>query len=295
MNFSSPVTALSGVPRTLLLTTRARVEEHQRPDGIFRDPKVAEWWPSLQWDPALDAIYAPLAQLGWAVRAHLFDEVVRRHLSTYENAIVIELGAGLSTRYFRVGQACQCWLELDLPEVIALRCQLDAESDRHRFLSTSVLDLHWMDEVPPVSPATVLILAEGLLMYLEAAQVQGLINRLKQRFAGATFVFDAVGTATQGKGAKQFAQLNAPLKWFIKNEHDLQSLGISLVGVRSLIQENCRYRDRIGWFRWVPWLSKLSSLRNASLILETSLKTPLDLPPTVLPSYAMGSDHELIH
>jgi len=34
--------ALSGVPRTLMLTTRARVDEHHRPNGILRDPIVAD-------------------------------------------------------------------------------------------------------------------------------------------------------------------------------------------------------------------------------------------------------------
>ena len=272
MSDSPQATVLSGVPRTLLLTTRSRVEEHQRTDGIFRDPKVAEWWPSLPWNPDLDTMYKPLAQLGWAVRAHLFDQVVQQHLATYTNAVVVELGAGLSTRYYRVGQRCDHWLELDLPEVTALRHHLDHESAQHRFLSTSALAFSWMDEIPVGHPEQLLILAEGLLMYFEKAQVQMLFTQLKTRFPGATFAFDTVGEATRGSGAKQFAQLGAPLKWFIKNEGDIAAMGLTVVKTRSLVQENCRYRDRIGGFRWVPWLSKLPPLRNASLILETKLK-----------------------
>lgn len=81
MSNLSLTTTLSDLPRTLLIPTRARVDEHQRPNGIFRDPHVAAWWPSLQWDSALDDLYGPLAQLGWA--AHLFDQIVQQHLSTY--------------------------------------------------------------------------------------------------------------------------------------------------------------------------------------------------------------------
>ncbi|MGF1568046.1 MAG: hypothetical protein ACFCVD_08230 [Nodosilinea sp.] len=80
---TSPTLPLSGVPRTMLMTTRARVEEHQRADGLFRDPTIAEWWPSLPWDTALDSMYSPMAQLTWAVRAHLFDQIVQRHLGTW--------------------------------------------------------------------------------------------------------------------------------------------------------------------------------------------------------------------
>lgn len=36
-------TKLTGVPRTMLMTTRARVDEHQCEIGaLFRDPKVFE-------------------------------------------------------------------------------------------------------------------------------------------------------------------------------------------------------------------------------------------------------------
>ena len=168
---SSPTLPLSGVPRTMLMTTRARAEEHQRDDGLFRDPTIAQWWPSLPWDDALDSMYNPIAQLTWAVRAHLFDQIVQRHLGTYADATVVELGAGLST----------------------------------------------------------------------------------------------------GNGARQLAKMGAPLKWLINTEADAAAMGIRLVEVRSLLQENCRYRDRIGPFRWVPWLSQLPPLRNAGLVIEARL------------------------
>lgn len=272
MNNPQQVTTLSGVPRTLLLTTRSRVEEHERPDGLFRDPQLAEWWPSLQWDPALDRMYTPLSQLSWAIRAHLFDQAVQRHLATYPNAVVIELGAGLSTRYYRVGERCRCWIELDLPEVTALRHQLDTERDQHRFISCSALDLQWLDQIPEGPPEELLILAEGLFMYFEAAEIQSLISQLNHRFMGATLVFDGVGGITKGKIAQQLAQLGAPLKWLIRDERDLSAIGLRVTKVQSLIQENCRYPHRIGWFRWLPWLSKLPPIRNASLIIEARLK-----------------------
>ena len=262
---------LTGVPRTMLMTTRARVDEHQRPDSIFRDPVVAEWWRSLTWDPELDRFYSAIAQLSWAVRAHLFDQITQRHLAKHPNAIVIELGAGLSTRYHRIGQGCQTWIDLDLPEVTRLRQQLDTATEHHRFLSKSVMDFSWMDELPASNPEHLLVIAEGLLMYFEPHQVQTLIQQLQQRFTGATLAFDVVGGTTQNKGAKYLAQLNAPLKWFVKNEQEIAAMGLPLVTVQSLIQENCRYPDRIGVYRWVPWLSKLPSIRNASLILETTL------------------------
>ena len=108
-------------------------------------------------------------------------------------------------------------------------------------------------------------------MYFEPDQVRALVDRLRQQFPEATLVFDTLGSSPQSKGAKQLAQLGAPLKWFIKNERDVEAMGLSLVQVRSLIQENCRYPHRIGVYRWIPWISKLPPIRNAGLILETTL------------------------
>ena len=108
-------------------------------------------------------------------------------------------------------------------------------------------------------------------MYFEVTQVQELIQQLRQRFPGSKFVFDVVGGATRGRGAKQLAQLGAPLKWFVKNEWDVAAMGVSLIQVRSLIQETCQYSHRIGFYRLFTWLSKLPALRNSSLILETVL------------------------
>ena len=269
---NQPISMLTGVPSTMLMTTRARVEEHQRTDAIFQDPKVLEWWSFLSWDAKLDLYYTSIAQLTWAVRANIFDEIVQRHIDDCANLVVIELGAGLSTRYHRIGQSCQYWIDLDLPEVTALRRQLDVETEQHRFLDLSALDFSWMNEIPACSPKNLVIIAEGLLMYFEATQVQALIERLKQQFPGATLVFDAVGNSTKkSKGVKQLAQLGAPLKWFIKNELDIVEMGLSVEEVRSLMQENYRYPHRIGIYRYIPWISKMSSVRNASLIIETTL------------------------
>jgi len=265
-------TELTGVPRTALMTTRARVEEHQRPDAIFRDPKVLEWWQSLTWDKALDIFYTPMAQLTWAVRANLFDQITQQHLTRHENAVVIELGAGLSTRYHRIGQGCYRWIDLDLPDITTLRRQLDTETEQHRFLDRSALDFGWMDEIPDCPLEKLLIIAEGLLMYFEVTQIQALIHQLRQKFPGATLVFDAFGSSPKSKGAKQLARLGAPLRWFIKNEWNVAAMGLNVVQVRSLTQENCRYPHRIGIYRWIPWVSKLPPIRNAALVLETTLK-----------------------
>ncbi|MEM8828141.1 MAG: class I SAM-dependent methyltransferase [Cyanobacteria bacterium P01_G01_bin.19] len=266
---------LTGVPRTMLMTTRARVDEHQRSDRLFADPTVIEWWRSLSAGQDLtsfyDDIYSPIAQLSWANRAYIIDRIVQKHLQKYPDAIVVELGAGLSTRYYRIGQNCRSWFDLDLPEITDLRRQLDKESDRHRILTYSALDFAWMEELPAVEPEKILFIAEGLLMYFEKSEVQALGDRLRAKFPEATLVCDIVGGITKGKTNKFLNSIGAPLKWFAKNEQDLPAMGLSLVEVKSLVRENCRYPKRIGIFRWIPWIAYLPAIRNSSLILELKI------------------------
>ncbi|MHC5611642.1 MAG: TonB-dependent receptor domain-containing protein [Nostoc sp.] len=99
------------------------------------------------------------------------------------------------------------WIDLDLPDVINLRRQLDHETEQHRLIAQSALDFSWMDEIPDCLPENLLILAEGLLMYFTLEQVQQLIQQLRQRFPNATLMFEIVGGASKGKAAKVLTNL----------------------------------------------------------------------------------------
>jgi O-methyltransferase involved in polyketide biosynthesis len=82
------------------------------------------------------------------------------------------------------------WLTVDLPETVALRWRLLPESPRQRLIACSALDERWMDGVDQARG--VLITAQGLLMYLQPAEVHGLIAACAERFAGHAMLFDAV-------------------------------------------------------------------------------------------------------
>lgn len=66
-----------------------------------------------------------------------------------------EIGTGLNTRFERVDNGQVHWIDLDLPEVIALRRQFFTDSDRQRMIAGSVLDPAWTDTVR-TSPGPVL-------------------------------------------------------------------------------------------------------------------------------------------
>jgi O-methyltransferase involved in polyketide biosynthesis len=102
----------------------------------------------------------------------------------------VALGEGLETQFWRVDNGGVRWLTVDLPEAIALRERLLPDSPRRRSLACSALDERWMDELD--TSRGVLVTAQGLLMYLERAEVHGLIAACARRLPGAELVFDAV-------------------------------------------------------------------------------------------------------
>ena len=258
---------LTGVPHTAIFTLRGRAEEQAREDALFRDPHAAEWFQYMPWDAELEDWYGWSYQVGISVRTKLLDNIAAQHIATHPNSLVVELGAGFSSRYHRVGEGKTQWIELDLPEVIDIRLTLDPQTREHRFLATSVLDWAWMDEIPDVPLEDILFIAEGLFYYFEESELKQLVQRLRERFAGATLALDVGGIGFKQFNSKKAAHLGAPMKWFVKDEGDVAALGLSLVKVWPLFGS---YPERWGYISWLYWW--LPFLRNFCLILETRLK-----------------------
>jgi O-methyltransferase involved in polyketide biosynthesis len=77
-----------------------------------------------------------------ALRAKQLDDWVREFLDRHTEAVVLHLGCGLDTRYFRLAPAPGVlWYEVDYPEVIALRSQLLPAADSVHPIGSSVTDL----------------------------------------------------------------------------------------------------------------------------------------------------------
>jgi methyltransferase (TIGR00027 family) len=116
-----------------------------------------------------------------AMRTAQVDAWISDYLRRHPDAAVLHLGCGLHSRAFRLAiPETVRWFDVDLPQVIALRRQLYSESETYRMIGSSVTDPGWLDQLPAGGP--VLIVAEGLLMYLTPAEVTDLLHRLVDRF-----------------------------------------------------------------------------------------------------------------
>ena len=128
-----------------------------------------------------------------AMRAMQYDSLTEQFLKEHPDSAVVHLGCGLDSRCRRVNTSCRAWYDLDFPEVIELRKQYYPEDARYHMLASSATEEGWLNSVED-NAKPVLILAEGISMYLTEAEMHTLFARFRKRFVHTSFVFDAYST-----------------------------------------------------------------------------------------------------
>jgi methyltransferase (TIGR00027 family) len=162
-----------------------RAMESERPDALFHDPYARRLAGPrgahvLAGMPKGQAFAWPMI-----VRTAVMDEVILRAIARDGAGTVLNLAAGLDTRPYRLPLATSLrWIEVDFPDVIAYK-QEQLEGERPACALEQVgLDL--TDEArrralfAQIAAATrpVLVVSEGLLVYLTPAQVGALATDL---------------------------------------------------------------------------------------------------------------------
>jgi O-methyltransferase involved in polyketide biosynthesis len=80
------------------------------------------------------------------------------------------------------------WYEIDYPDVISLRERLYPSREHYHLVASSVTDPRWLADIPADRP--VLLLAEGLTMYLTEDDGVALMRRVVDHFPSGELQFD---------------------------------------------------------------------------------------------------------
>ena len=261
--------ALEGVPETLLWTLYQRALEARRPDTVLRDPMAVDLVDRIDY-PFEERFGGPSPLSQWqALRTRTFDAAVGRFLERHPDGVVVALGEGLETQFWRVDNSSVRWLGVDLPETVELRRSLLPESPRRHTITGSALDPAWMDEVD--LGRGVLITAQGLLMYLQPEEVHGVIAGCAARFRGGGIVFDAVppwfGAMTvRGRMRTPGGFVSPPMPWAL-NADERAALA-RLPGV-AFVHELRIPRGRGSLFGWtIPALQGFRAVRHRLLSIH---------------------------
>jgi O-methyltransferase involved in polyketide biosynthesis len=243
-------TSLEGVAETLMITLYARVIESRRSDPILVDAKAVEIAERVEYDfSKYESGWA--SQLGCMLRVREIDRLVTAFLSRYPNALVVNLGAGLCTRFFRVQCNKAHWYDIDLPEVVDLKQCLVPEGDRYHYISRSLLDFEWINRIPLLPKQPLLIIMEGVSMYLTESENQALIREISDRLAPAKMILDVLGSKAKDPKSTQkhdtVSQTSAVFQWGTDNPHDIESWAkdIQVVDQICYLPQFAHYPDRL--------------------------------------------------
>ena len=218
---------LGDVQRTLFFPLAARARETRKKRPLLRDPKAVEIVESVDFE--LAPITPGPTTFVVTLRTLIFDWWVRQFLAGHPGGTVVELGTGLNTRFERTGNGTAHWIDLDLPDTIALRRRFFADTERRQMVAASLLDEHWLTAVEQ-RPGRYFFVADGVLAYLREDDVTGMLARIAGRFPGAMIAFDAVTRASMGQEVRMAARRNvAPWQWACDDPRSLERLGLRLI------------------------------------------------------------------
>ncbi|MDJ0757581.1 MAG: class I SAM-dependent methyltransferase [Ardenticatenaceae bacterium] len=257
---------LSPIEKTMIFTLRPRAEEHARPDRLFDDPQAASWFAQSGWPSEYEQAYGEKMQNSVAIRVKTVDDAVERFMATHDAPLIVELGAGLSTRATRLQMNPNQWVAVDLPDALAFRQAFATEEAPSHQVAGSILKTDWFDTLPVAQSSSILFAAEGILSFFDGDQLAAMVSQLRARFPGATLVADVMGEANRARAGKRLESIGAPAHWFITDEQDIVNLGLSSVKVWPLIAQ---YPQR--WGAEVAHWATDPILRNSSVVFEAKL------------------------
>src|SRR5688500_4885880 len=110
---------LEGAQETLLVPLYGRATMTRQGSDLIHDPKAIEMVEAIDYDFA--RFDGSMSLIGSVLRTRIFDRWLTRWLDAHPTGTVVEIGAGLNTRFERVDNGTARWIELDLPEVVELR------------------------------------------------------------------------------------------------------------------------------------------------------------------------------
>ncbi len=158
-------------------------------EGFLKDP-VAEKIVEAEKESFDNVDHSRKLAIYMTMRAKQYDEIVRNFIRHKSRSVIIQLGCGLDSRAIRVSHENIKWYDLDFPDVIELRKKYYTENELYTMLPSSVTDFSWLDSID-YGNENVLVIAEGLSMYLSETDMKNLIENFRSRFRKTTFVFDA--------------------------------------------------------------------------------------------------------
>ena len=198
---------------------------------ILRDPKAEEIWASEGF-PLKGKSASKWLSFYMGMRAAAFDRWVKVRMDTMPDATVLHLGCGMDSRNLRVGAGARMWYDVDFPAVIAERKKYYTETENYHMIGADVRAV----DFSAISGEKVIVVMEGISMYLQPQELTGLLAQLKNRFGQVALLMDCY-TQFAAKASKYKNPINdvgVTQVYGLDDPKQLENSGLSFVGEHDM-------------------------------------------------------------
>jgi len=223
---------LGDVQETLMLPLWARAREADKDNPVICDTYAKDIVQRIDYDfSQIEESHMADNQGVWAIRAYNFDNIVKTFITDNSRAVVVNFGAGLETTFQRVDDGTVLWINIDLPDVVALRQKLIPDSEREMTIAKSILDLTWIDDIAQMTKKrSIMFMAAGLLCYFEPREVRALFRKLAETYPASHVIFDSMswlpawGSNREIKKSMKNSETDSStlIKWYLKKASTLR-------------------------------------------------------------------------
>jgi len=223
---------LGDVQETLMLPFWARAREADKDNPVICDTYAKDIVQRIDYDfSQIEESHMADNQGVWAIRAYNFDNIVKTFITDNSRAVVVNFGAGLETTFQRVDDGTVLWINIDLPDVVALRQKLIPDSEREMTIAKSILDLTWIDDIAQMTKKrSIMFMAAGLLCYFEPREVRALFRKLAETYPASHVIFDSMswlpawGSNREIKKSMKNSETDSStlIKWYLKKASTLR-------------------------------------------------------------------------
>ena len=230
---------LGVVEDTLFVPMLGRIYASEYCPQILYDPKALELKKKLPSSLPEQDGQSQYTLLASAARSANMDRYIRAFLERRPDGVIVQLGCGLETAYYRCDNGRSHWYAVDLPHVVEYRRALLPEPERETYFAGDAFAEDWIRQIrTDVPDAPILVTAGGLFHYFEESKVVGLL-RMLTGFGEIEIVFDSVSKSGMAmmrkKYMKQVGHGDAQMFFYVDSASVLA--GKIGSGVRVLAEE----------------------------------------------------------
>lgn len=209
-------------------------------------------------------------------RTRLIRDVARAFFAEHPQAWGINLGCGLSHYFQWLDNGSNTWLDADLPEVMTMRkALLPMEPGRQRAATVDLQAAHWWQQLQLPEQALhqpVLVVCEGVLMYLQPDEVQHVLQQFAQVApTGSVLLLDTMARCAVGQAQwhASVGRTQAQFHWGIAQMQELTA-----GHPRLHLRQSHSVAPSHGWMgvameaMWNPWGYNAPLYGMAELVVQ---------------------------